>query len=629
VTASSPDTPPRPRGSRLRTGLLWFGRWISWKTGLLALAALGVIGALFVAAGGVDVSADKPDGWVSAHLLHFVFKRSVAARAHSLTAPADLNAPSRVRLAAQHYDMVCANCHGRPGFGQSVVALSMNPRPQYLPKVLGQFTDADLHQILEHGVKYSAMPAWATQDRGDELWSMVAFLRRLPTLDAAGYRALTASPSQAGAAPVGADPDAVPHPTGAAAQAAPPDEFLYAAPAFGFSDAAVHDAPVAVCARCHGPDGSGQVTGGEAPNLTLQDAAYLQSALQAYVQGARKSGYMQTVAAQLSGAQIAALARYYAALPVATAPAAPADPALVKRGEIIALEGVRETATPACANCHEAAGASLSGAPRLAGQSATYLARQLAAMAQGGRGASRWWNPMPAVAHHLSPRDIQALATYYAGLKPSKAGGQGSGPPRAVASAAKIDVGRARTIFEARCMTCHVNHGRGDLEGEYPDLTIHAAPFVAQSLYAFRVGARPSEQMAQVTGSLSLDELASLAIYVNDLVALPGMAKPDPAAAARGASLALNGDPKRGLPACASCHGAVGVAALPLIPRLQGQSAPYLRGRLNLFAKPYAQGLSPLNPMPLIAAKLTDGERADLAAYFASAPPTPKPRVHP
>ena len=157
---------------------------MSWKLIIITLASIGLVVGLFVAVGGVDVSADTPDGWLSRHLLHFVFKRSIALRAHDVVVPDDLAAASRVDLGAQHYDMVCANCHGRPGYGQSVVALSMSPRPQYLPKVVGQFSDAELHQIVEHGVKYSAMPSWATGGRPDEVWSMVAFLRELPKLDA-------------------------------------------------------------------------------------------------------------------------------------------------------------------------------------------------------------------------------------------------------------------------------------------------------------------------------------------------------------------------------------------------------------------------------------------------------------
>jgi cytochrome c553 len=80
------------------------------------------------------------------------------------------------------------------------------------------------------------------------------------------------------------------------------------------------------------------------------------------------------------------------------------------------------------------------------------------------------------------------------------------------------------------------------------------------------------------------------------------------------------------VPACTGCHDAKGEAALPLIPRLQGQSAAYLYRRLNVFAGPSGANLTALNPMPSIAIKLTDQERADLAAYFASAPLVDKPR---
>lgn len=607
----------------------WLDYSVSWPAIISALAVLGIAAAVFVSVGGVDVSADKPDGWVTRNLLHFVFKRSVAARSSSLIAPDDLEAPSRVRLAAQHFDMVCANCHGRPGFGQSVIALSMSPRPQYLPKVVGQFTDAELHQIVEHGVKFSAMPSWPTGARSDEVWSMVAFVRLLPKMDAKTYRDMTALPASQGAPPVGAGVDMTLTPADTRRDAPPADEFLYAAPASGFSDETIHQNPVATCARCHGADGSGAATGGEAPNLTVQDAAYLQASLRAYTQGKRKSGFMQNIAAQLSDAQVAALAHYYAGLPARSTPSAPADPALIKRGETIAFEGIRESATPACSNCHESDGEKISGAPHIAGQSDTYLRRQLSAMGRGDRGSSAWWNPMPAVAHGLNHQDIAAVAAYYSSLAPVKATGGQAAPRPQAPPGVKIDLTAARDIFETQCLKCHVNEGRGDLEGNYPNLTLQTAPFVAQSLYAFRSGARPSDKMRQVTGGLTFDEMASLALYVNGLTPKAALAKADAAAASRGAAIALHGIPTRGIPACLSCHGAGAVADLPLIPRLQGQSAPYLLARLDRFSKPYAGRLSALNPMPMIAGRLTDQERADLAAYFATAPLIPKPGPRP
>ena len=456
---------------------------------------------------------------------------------------------------------------------------------------------------------------------------MVAFLRVLPKLSGDAYRKMTTPPALAGGPPVGAQSVPILRPADTRRESPPFDEFLYAAPSTGFADESVHTNPVATCTRCHGADGSGAVTGGEAPNLTIQDAAYLQTALEAYTRGTRKSGFMQNIAAQLSGSQIAALAHYYAGLPVRASSPVTADPTLINRGAAIVFQGVPQTATPPCASCHESPGATISGAPHLAGQSFTFLRRQLEAMARGGRGSSRWWNPMPSVAHSLDASQIAAVAAYYSSLSPAKAmAGVTTAPSARGLSAqdARVEMAAAQQIFDTQCLKCHVNHGRGDLKGDYPNLTLQTAPFVAQSLYAFRSGARPGDKMRQMTGSLSLVDLASLAAYVGGLTPQPGMAKPDLGAAARGAAIALHGSPARGVPACVSCHGASGVADLPLIPRLQGQNALYLQARLDRFARRDARNLSALNPMPKIAGRLSAAERADLAAYFAAAAPLQK-----
>jgi len=642
----------------------WSRVSISLKAIIGGLVVLGVAGAVFVVAGGVNVSADRPDNWLTAHLLHFVFKRSESSRATSVVPPEDLAAPSRVRLGAQHFDMVCANCHGRPGFGQSVTALSMNPKPQYLPQVVGEFTDQELYLIVEHGVSYSAMPSWPTAERGDEVWSMVAFLRQLPKLDANTYRELTALPESPATATTGSGDDPTLRPANLDRNNEWPHESLFAAPATGFADSSIHEHPAATCARCHGADGSGAVTGGEAPNLTIQDAGYLKASLQAYTSGARKSGFMQNIAAELSSAQIAALSDYYAGQPVHTTAAPQADPALVRRGEAIATEGIRERAIPACVTCHESAGSPIIGAPHIAGQSATYLRHELGALRLGGRGSTVGWNPMPAEAHDLSDNDIAALVAYYSGSKPAKAtGGMPAAnlQPAAVPASGDVkpdmakpdltksdmtksdlkkpdlkrpdlkkpDLAMAKQLFETRCVKCHANQGRGDPEGGFPDLTLQTTPYVAQSLYSFRTRARPNEKMLEVIDDLSFDEMTSLANYVNSLAPQPALARPNAEAAARGASIAMHGIADRGVPACLGCHDAKGTNALPLIPRLQGQSPVYLRNRLDNFAKPYDVNLSSLNPMPGIASQLTDQERADLAAYFAAAAPLEKTAAQP
>ncbi|MBV8851652.1 MAG: c-type cytochrome [Methylobacteriaceae bacterium] len=547
----------------------------------------------------------------------------MASSARYVEAPKDLSSAGRVQLGARQYHMVCANCHGAPNIGQSAVALSMSPRPQYLPRVLDQFSDEDLFVIVQNGVKFSAMPSWPNSTRDDAVWSMVAFLRQLPKMDAKTYLDMTASPLAPEMAPVTPLGDQIALRPSSADRAAPPvEEFLYAAPAIGFSDRVPRTHPVALCAGCHGKDGDGSATGGEAPNLTLHDSDYLRAALEAYSNGTRKSGFMQEIASQLSIEQVSALADYYAALPMRKLQAATQpDPALIKRGETIALQGIKENAAPACANCHESRGSELSGAPRIAGQSEVYLRRQLTAMRRGGRGSTGTWNPMPAEAHDLSNDDIAALAAYYATQEPTKGGTQ-----TAAATWPTGDVERGQAVVTNVCKRCHLNEGRGDSIGTVPDITLHAKPYILQTLYAFRARIRENNQMLETTRELSYADIADVAEYLGTLP--PEKAIATVSAAPRESTIAEKGDNGRGIPACLSCHDAKGVTALPLIPRLQGQSPVYLKARLDLFASIGEYDFSSLNPMPAIASKLTAEERADLAAYFAAQTPLAKSAEH-
>ena len=82
-----------------------------------------------------------------------------------------------------------------------------------------------------------------------------------------------------------------------------------------------------VCAACHGANGVS--VSDTIPNLAGQRAAYLENQLKAYKDGSRKpqsaghpAGIMNAMAAQLSPAQIADVAAFFASLPGATGPTA-------------------------------------------------------------------------------------------------------------------------------------------------------------------------------------------------------------------------------------------------------------------------------------------------------------------
>src|SRR5262245_50417761 len=48
-----------------------------------------------------------------------------------------------------------------------------------------QYTEAELFWIIKHGVRNTAMPAWGRQLSDENIWQVVAFLKRLDSLQPA------------------------------------------------------------------------------------------------------------------------------------------------------------------------------------------------------------------------------------------------------------------------------------------------------------------------------------------------------------------------------------------------------------------------------------------------------------
>lgn len=83
------------------------------------------------------------------------------------------------------------------------------------------------------------------------------------------------------------------------------------------------------------------------------------------------------------------------------------------------------------------------------------------------------------------------------------------------------------------------------------------------------------------------------------------------------------GDAQRGAQkagSCMACHGAAGKAAVPLYPNLAGQHAPYLEQALHAYKKGERTG-GQAEVMKAFVAGLSDGDIADLAAYYSSLQP--------
>ncbi|MYZ48933.1 c-type cytochrome, partial [Propylenella binzhouense] len=271
------------------------------------LALQGVGAVLFAYSGLYNVAASAGHWPITRWFLHMAMESSVRTYSYLAPEPPPLDDPALVARGLGHYAGGCEPCHGAPGDKPTAISRGMVPVPPFLPSEVAKWSPEELFRLVKHGLKFTGMPAWLTQRRDDEIWAMVAFLEAMPGMPLAEYRAR-------------AEGEAV-LPGGSA------EETAYRVAALG--DVGT---PLVACARCHGFRGQGGGAGAF-PRLAGQKADYLLQALRDYATGARPSGIMRAVAAELTDAERAKLAAFYAAQKVPPAPAGPAPaPELLARG---------------------------------------------------------------------------------------------------------------------------------------------------------------------------------------------------------------------------------------------------------------------------------------------------------
>jgi|SRR5688572_33487243 len=159
------------------------------KGALIMLAVLGVLGVLgplaFVKQTGL--SARPAPGPIETAVARRLRAWAAPAEFRNLKNPVLANAES-IRNGLTHYADHCAVCHANDGSGDTEMGRGLFPRaPDMRESATQSLSDGELFYIIEHGVRFTGMPAWGTGTlEGEEAsWHLVNFLRHLPDLTAA------------------------------------------------------------------------------------------------------------------------------------------------------------------------------------------------------------------------------------------------------------------------------------------------------------------------------------------------------------------------------------------------------------------------------------------------------------
>ena len=155
----------------------------------ILVASLVAGAGVFIYSGLYNLGADVHHSAPVLALMQILRDRSVHARSKDIKVP-NLEEPQLILKGAGHYAAMCTGCHLAPGIKDSEIRPGLYPEP---PNLTQERVDPqDAFWIIKHGIKMSAMPAWGLSHDDPTIWSMVAFLQKLPAMTRAQYKDIVA-----------------------------------------------------------------------------------------------------------------------------------------------------------------------------------------------------------------------------------------------------------------------------------------------------------------------------------------------------------------------------------------------------------------------------------------------------
>ena len=162
--------------------------------GLLAIvvavaAAAYFFGGFYSVAGTVEDPA----------LVHWalVKVRTASISRHATDAPPiPLDDPANIQAGARAFAARgCTNCHGGPGVEWAKFSEGLRPDPPDLKEIVNDRKPPELFWVIKNGINMTGMPSFEKAGVPDkDIWSIVAFVKKLPKVSEAEFKAWSAAP---------------------------------------------------------------------------------------------------------------------------------------------------------------------------------------------------------------------------------------------------------------------------------------------------------------------------------------------------------------------------------------------------------------------------------------------------
>jgi len=102
-----------------------------------------------------------------------------------------------IAAGAQLYLDHCAGCHGVPSNPDSAFARSFNPPVPEFFKDTPDMSDSQNFYLIQHGIRWTGMPAWSNTFSDSQIWQLVTFLANVEKLPPAAQKVFGPQPANA------------------------------------------------------------------------------------------------------------------------------------------------------------------------------------------------------------------------------------------------------------------------------------------------------------------------------------------------------------------------------------------------------------------------------------------------
>jgi len=156
---------------------------------ILTLVVLFVVFLIFIYSGWYNVSAMNEESGIMKWVLNTTSDNSIESRSKNISVP-DLTNAEMIKEGFEHYDEMCEGCHGAPGKEESELSKGLNPHAPYLVETAEHIDPAELFWVTKYGIKMTGMPAWGKTHSDEQIWNIVAFMKKLPEISAEEFESM-------------------------------------------------------------------------------------------------------------------------------------------------------------------------------------------------------------------------------------------------------------------------------------------------------------------------------------------------------------------------------------------------------------------------------------------------------